>query len=76
MSPIFIESTDVREIHQELAESLGKQSNNVEVMEILRIMRQEMQERDRQLKIQLQMRDEYMDVELRRRDQHLEDALK
>ena len=76
MSPILIVSPEVREIHQELVESSRQQSNNVEVMEMLRVMRQEMQERDKQLKIQLQLRDEYMDAELRRRDQNLEDALK
>ena len=50
LSPILIVSQKVREIHQEPTESLGQQSNNVEVMEMLRVMRQDMQERDRQLK--------------------------
>ena len=45
-------------------------------MEMLKSMKQEMKERDDQLKLQLQLRDEYMEVELRRRDQNLEDALK
>ena len=76
MSPILIVSPEVREKHQELIESSGQQGNNVEVIKTLRFMRQEMRERDEQLKIQLQLRDEYMDVELRKRDQNLEDALK
>ena len=45
-------------------------------MEMLKSMKQEMKERDDQLKLQLQLRDEYMEVELKRRDQNLEDALK
>ena len=45
-------------------------------MEMLKIMRQEMQERDNHLKIQLQLRNEYMDAEIKRRDQNLEEALR
>ena len=45
-------------------------------MEMLKVMRQEMQERDNQLKIQLQLRDEYLDAELKRKHQNLEGALK
>ena len=58
LGPIFIISPEVREIHQEPAESSRQQSNNVEVMEMLRVMRHEKQERDKQLKIQLQLRDD------------------
>ena len=68
LSPIWNVSLDVRETHQETAESLGQQSNNAELKEMLKQMRQEMQERDRQLKLQLQLRDEYLDKELRRKD--------
>ena len=46
------------------------------MMEILISMKQEMRERDGQLRIQHQLRDEYMDPELKRIDQNLEDALK
>ena len=53
LSPIWNVSLDVREIHQEPAESSRKQSNNTELMEMLRVMRQEMQERDKQLNVQL-----------------------
>ena len=45
-------------------------------MEVLKSMKQEMKERDNQLKLQLQLRDEYMEAELRRRDKNLKDALK
>ena len=76
LSPIWNLSLDVREIHQGPAESSRQQSNNVEIMEMLKVMRQEMQERDRQLKIQLQLRYEYMDAELKRTDRNLDDALK
>ena len=63
-------------IHQEQAESSRHQGNNTELMGMLKSMKQEMKDRDNQLKIQLQLKDEYMDAELRRRDQTLEDALK
>ena len=43
---------------------------------MLKTMKQEMQERDKQLQIQLQPRDEYMDIELIIRDHNLEEALK
>ena len=76
LSPILVVSQEVREIHQEQVESSRQQSNNAEVMEMLKVMKQEMQERNIQLKIQLQLRNEYMDVELRRKYQNLEDALK
>ena len=42
LRPILIVSPEVREFHQEPVESSGQQSNNVEVMEMLRVMRQEM----------------------------------
>ena len=68
LSPIWNVSLDVRETHQEKAENSGQQSNNAELKEMLKQMRQEMQERDRQLKLPLQLRDEYLDKELRRKD--------
>ena len=76
MSPILIVSPYVRQMHKEQAESSEHHGNNIELMEILKDMRQEMQEMDQQLKIQLQLRDEYKDVELRRRDRNLEEALR
>ena len=44
-------------------------------MEVLKSMKQEMKERDNQLKLQLQLKDEYREAELGRRDQNLEDAV-
>ena len=58
----------MRQAHQEQAGSSEHQRNNAELMEMLRVMRPEMQERDNQLKVELQLRDEYMVVELKRRD--------
>ena len=76
MSPVLTFSPEVRQVHQEHAESLEPLGNNATVLEMLKAMRQEMQERDNQLKVQLQLKDEYMDVELKKRDQNLEEALK
>ena len=75
-SLILTLSPDVRQAHRKQAGTLEHQSNNAKLMEMLRAMRQEMQERDNQLKVQLQLRDEYMDAELKRRYQILEEALK
>ena len=59
-------SPKVRQVHQEQAGSSESEGNHIEVMEILRAMRQQMQERDNHLKVQLQLRDEYMDAELKK----------
>ena len=68
LSPILTLSPDLRQTHQEPSESSAHHSNTTELMEMLKAMRQEMQEGDKQLKIQLQLWDEYMDTKLRRRD--------
>ena len=68
LSPVLIFSPEVRQVqpkHVEGSEPLG---NNSTVLEMLRAMRQEMKERDNQLKLQLQLKDEYMEGELKRRD--------
>ena len=49
MSPILTLSLEVRQVHQEQDESSDPQGNNVVVMEMLRAMSQEMQERGNQL---------------------------
>ena len=67
---------ELRQTHHEQAESSRHNCNHTELIELLMSMRQEMKERDNQLKTQLQLRDEYFDAKLRRRDQNLEDALK
>ena len=61
-------SPEVRQVHQGQGGSSEPQGNHIELMEMLRAIRQEMKERDNQLKVQLQLRDEYMDAELKRRD--------
>ena len=76
MSPILTFSPEVRQVHQEHAESSEPLGNNAAVLEMLKSMRQKMQERDNQLKVQLQLRNAYMDAELKRMDQNLEEALK
>ena len=69
-------SPKVRQVHKEKVGSSEPQGNNIELMEMLKAMRQEMQERDNQLKVQLQLRDEYMDAELKIRYQNPEEALR
>ena len=66
----------MRQVYQEQAGSSKHQGNIVELIDMRKAMKQEMQERDMQLHIKLQLRDEYMDAKLRIRDQNLEEALK
>ena len=76
VSPVLTFSTDERQVHQEQAESSEPLGRNATVLDLLKAMRKEMEERDNQLKLQLQLRDEYMEAELKMRDQNLEEALK
>ena len=66
----------MRQVHQEHVESLEPLGNNTIVLEMLKATRQEIEERDNQLKLQMQLMDEYMDAELNMRDRNLEEALK
>ena len=70
-SQLWNASLELRQTHQEQAESFGQNCNHVELIEMLMSMRWEMKERDNQLKTLIQLRDEYFDVELKRRDQNL-----
>ena len=51
VSPILTLSPDVRRAHQEQAGSSEHQNNNVKLIDMLKVMRQEMQERDKHLQI-------------------------
>ena len=55
-------SLELRQTHQEQAEIFGQNCNHAELIELLMSMRQEMKEKDNQLKTQLQLRDEYFDA--------------
>ena len=55
VSPILTISSEVRKIHQEQARSSEHQSNTAELIDMLKTMRQEMQEREKYLQIQLQL---------------------
>ena len=74
VSPILTFSPEGRQVHQEQAESSEPLGSNAAVLDLLKAMKQEMEERDNQLKLQLQLRDEYMEVELKMRDQKLEEV--
>ena len=68
MSPILTFSPEVRQVHQEQAESSKPLGSNVAVLDLLKAMKQEMEERDNQLKLELQLKDEYMEAEFKMRD--------
>ena len=76
VSLILTFSLEVRQVHLEQAESSKPLNSNDAVLDLLKDMKQELEERDNQLKLQLQLRDEYIEVKLKRRDQYLEVALK
>ena len=76
MNLVLTFSPEVRQVQPKQGESSKFLSSGVAVLALLQTMRQEMEERDKQLKLQLQLRDEYMEVELKKRDQNLEEALK
>ena len=66
----------MKQVHQEQAESSKPLNSNVVVLNLVKAMKQELEERDSQLKLQLQLKDEYLEAELKRIDQYLEEALK
>ena len=70
MSPVLTFSSEVRQVHQEQVESSEPLGSNVVVLNLLKAMRQEMEERGNKLKLQLQLMDEYIKAELKRRDQN------
>ena len=76
VSLILTFSPEVRQVQPKQGESSEPLSSSSAMLTLLQTMRQEMEERDKQLKLQLQLRDEYMEVELKRRHQNLEEALK
>ena len=75
-NPFLSTSSGLRQTHQEQAGNFRQNCNQSELIKLLMTMRQEMKERDDQLKTQLQLKDEYFAEEHRIRDQNLEDALK
>ena len=75
-NPFLSAIPELRQTHQEQAESSGQNCNQLGLIKLLMSMRQEMKERDDQLKTQLQLRDEYFDEELKRMNHNLEDSLK
>ena len=68
MSPVLTFSSEVTQVHQEQAESSEPLGSNVTELNLLKAMRQEMEERGNKLKLQLQLMDEYIKAELKRRD--------
>ena len=53
MSLVLTFSPEVRQVHQEQAESSEPLGSSAVVLDLLKAMRQEMEERDNQLKLQL-----------------------
>ena len=57
MRPILTLSFEVRQVHQEQAGSSEHQGNNAELIDMMKPMKHEMQERKKWLEIPLQLRD-------------------
>ena len=58
-------SPEVRQVNPKQVGGSDYPSNNDELIDMLKAMKQEIKEMDKQLQIQLQLRDEYMDTELK-----------
>ena len=76
MSPILTFALEVRQVHPVQTESSEPLNSNDTVLDLLKAIKKEPEERDNQLKLELKLKDEYIEAELKRKDQYLEEALK
>ena len=67
---------DMTENFPEQAESSRKGEGNTEIMEMLRIMKKDMEEREHKWEKQQQFRKEFLEAKFRRKEQLLEQTLK
>ena len=65
----------MREDFPELAKSFRKDAGNNEIMEMLRSIKKDMEEREKKWKKQQQFREEFLEAEFRRKEQLLEQPL-
>ena len=76
LSPVWNLSLEERDYHHEQAESSRQQSNNQEILGMLKRMEEGMKERENQLRQELKERDIFLDRELRKRDQFFDEMIR
>ena len=76
MSPLSHSYPDLTENFLEQAESSRRGEGNTEIMEMLRTMKKDMEERDKKWEKQQQFREELLEAEFRRKEQLFEQTLR
>ena len=76
MSPMSPPGPEMREDFPELAESSRKDAGNNEIMELLRSIKKDMEEREHKWENHQQIREEFLEAEFRRKEQLLEQTLR
>ena len=76
MSPMSPPRPEMREDFPELADSSRKDAGNIEIMELLRSIKKDMEEREHKWEKQQQIREEFLEAKFRRKEQLLETTLR
>ena len=76
MSPLSHSYLDMTENFPKQAESSRRGEGNTEIMEMLRKMKRDMEEREQKWEKQQQFRKEFLEAEFRRKEQLLEQTLR
>ena len=76
MSPLSQSSPDMTENFPEQAESSRRGEGNTEIMEMLRSIKKEMEEKEKKWEKQQQIIEEFLEAEFRRKEQLLEQTLR
>ena len=76
MSPLSHSYPDMTENFPEQAESSRREEGNTKIMEMLRTMNKDMEEREHKWEKQQQFREEFLEDEFRRKEQLFEQTLR
>ena len=76
MSPLLHSCPNERENFSEHAESSKRNEGTAEIMEMLVLMRKEMEEREKKWERQQQIREEFLEADFKRREQQWEQNLR
>ena len=76
MSPLSHLGLELREDFPELAESSRKNAGNIEIMEMLRLIKKEMKEREDKWEKHQQIKEEFLEAEFKRKERKFEQNLR
>ena len=76
MSPLSHSYPNMTKDFSEPAESSRRGEGNAKIMEMMRIMKKDMEEREKKWEKQQQIREEFLEAEFRRKEQVLEQTLR